>query len=464
MDVSKAKAFLMRQEGGSSLYEHLTEVLMKLLTEQPDNALAAFEQLSAAVKGKGFPDFGTGGSTAGAAAAGELAAARSALLAAQVALFKAPVADEEGAGGPGEPVQDLTEEAGFLEWGGVGLGRTEAFRLHGALKHLAAKEAAGVKNLRWWGKFFGTQGDYLVAEGVADAPEDEPADEERDALGNVVHKTGDGPNKFTYFVTAGVGQPWTRLPRVTPHQVIAARALRRYLSGKLEAPVGGHPPFPGSEAAYLRARIALISAATAIAPAGVFTAVEGDENGAIEPNGEEFDAPDLTTADGWVHTGLELNALGRTRPNPPKTDAEGNEIPDDAAPEPSAPLKPIGEDPAVDESAPEGGGAWDIRPCPASGTPEGETPSGPVVVRSLRWPGAVTVGLGKKFTSAYVGWGLPVATAPYQPTLPPAVPAAEYDYAGTGEDGAAKAVKEQPDVTVDPTPAGGEEEGEGEEQ
>lgn len=454
MDLAKTKALLMKQEGGSSLYEHLVQLMLKVVVEQPDNALSNFEALSAGLRAKSFPDgsAGGGGGAAGAASSGELAAARAALLAAQLAVFKAPVADEEGSGGPGEPVQDLTGDAALLEWGGVGFGRTEAFRTHLALKHLAAKFP--VKGLRWWGRLFGRGGDYIVAEGAMDAVEEE-GDEDKDALGNAIQKTGDGPNKFTYFVCSGFGAPWTRLPRVTPHQLTAARALRRYLTGDLAAPVPGHPPFPGNETNLLRATIALISADTLLAPAGSLVAVEGDEGGAVEPNGEEWEAPDLSGADGWVHAALEINALGRTRPNPPVMDAEGNEVPVEGAPEPSAPLKGVGEDPPVDEAAAEGGGAWLFAACPVSGLAEGEAPAGPFVAKSLRWPGAVTVGMGKKSAGAYVGWGLPVATKPYQPALP-AAPPAVFNYA---ED--AQRVAEQKDVTVDPTPP--PEEGAGEE-
>jgi radial spoke head protein 4A len=443
MDLAKAKSILMKQEGGTSLYEHLVELMLKIVVEQPDNALANLEALSASVRAKTFPDFAGGGGTGGAAASEELVSARAALLSAQLAVFKAPVADEEGAGGPGEPVQDLTGDAALLEWGGVGLGRTEAFRTHLALKHLAAKFPA--KGLRWWGRLFGRGGDYTVAEGVMDAGEEE-GDDDKDALGNAIQKTGDGPNKFTYFVCVGFGAPWTKLPRVTPHQLTATRALRRYLTGDLAAPVAGHPPFPGNEANLLRATIALISADTQLAIAGSLTAVEGDENGAVEPNAEEWEAPDLSGADGWVHAALEINALGRTRPNPPVMDAEGNEVPVEGAPEPSAPLKGVGEDPPVDEAAPEGGGAWLFSAAPVSGLAEGEAPTGPFVAKSLRWPGAVMVGLGKKCAGAYVGWGLPVSTAPYQPTLP-AAPPAVFDFAAEET-----RVAEQKDVTVDPTP------------
>ena len=456
MDLAKAKSFLMRAEGGTSLYEHLVELVLKLVVEQPDNALATLEALSASTKGKSFPDFAAGGHSAGAASTEELVAGRAALLAAQLAVFKAPVADEEGAGGPGEPVQNLTEDAALLEWGGVGLGRTEAFRLHLALKHLASKFP--VKNLRWWGRVFGRSADYLVAEGVMDSGEGEEGDEDKDALGNVLQKTGDGPNRLTYFVCGGVGQPWTRLPRVTPHQISAARLLRRFFTGDLNAPVAGHPPFPGNESNLLRATISLISSATLLAPAGSLVAVEGDEGGATEPNGEEWEAPDFSSGDGWVHSALELNALGRTRPNPPVLDGEGNEVAVEGAPEPSVPLRPVSEDPPVDEAAAEGGGAWAFSSCPSAGLAEGEAASGPFVAKSLRWPGAVAVGQGKKSACAYVGWGLPVVTAPYQPSLPAQVPA-QCNYF----DDATRCV-EAKDVTVDPTPPPEEGEGEAEEE
>ena len=76
-----------------------------------------------------------------------------------------------------------------------------------------------------------------------------------------------------------------------------ARAIRRFLTGDLEAPVKGHPPFPGKEANYVRALIALISAATVLAPTGAYTAVDGDEEGAITANEEEWEGPDLAAVE-----------------------------------------------------------------------------------------------------------------------------------------------------------------------
>jgi radial spoke head protein 4A len=423
------------------VYDHLTEVVLKLVSDQPDAALAVLETISAQVKGASFPAQAPADRVGGEAAAAEARAARSGYLGAQAALFGAPKPNEEG-GATGEPVQDFTDESGFLEWAGVSFGKTGNFRLHLSLKHLAAKFPTA-KNLRLFGKLLGTAHDYYVAEAVMEAPEGEE-DGAKDALGNLIQKTGEGPNKFTYFVCNGVGLPWTRLPQVTPHQVIVARQVRRFLSGDLAAPVQGHPPFPGNEAGYLRALIALIAAGTSVAPAGVFQAVDGDESGAIEPVPEDAagDAPDLSSLDSWVHTGLALNVLGRTKPNPPKMNDAGEEVPDENAPEPSAPLKPVSEDAPLAEG--EGGGSWEVRAAPVTGLPEGEAPKGITVLRSLRFPGAVAVGIGKKSTQLYVGYGHEVSLKAYAPALPPKLPE-EYDF--SAED---KRVKEKADVTVEP--------------
>ena len=145
-----------------------------------------------------------------------------------------------------------------------------------------------------------------------------------------------------------------------------------------------------------------------------------------------------------MHTSLELNRLGRTKPNPPTVNEDGEEVPEPDAPEPSQPLRPAAEDPPVSEEEEEGGGAWDVRVLPKSGVSE-EDPPAVVVLRSLRWPGAFTIAHGgKKYSNVYVGWGHEAVTGPYQPALPPAPPT---EYAFTE---AEHLVVEQRDVLVDP--------------
>lgn len=43
------------------------------------------------------------------------------------------------------------------------------------------------------------------------------------------------------------------------------------------------------------------------------------------------------------------------------------------------------------------------------------------VIKSVRWPGAVTVAKGGKFTNIYIGYGLKRMDASFNPTIPPTV-------------------------------------------
>ena len=67
------------------------------------------------------------------------------------------------------------------------------------------------------------------------------------------------------------GKEWVRLPPVTPVQIAGARKMRKYFTGRLNAAVSSYPPFPGTEANYLRAQIARISAATHVSPLGLLS-------------------------------------------------------------------------------------------------------------------------------------------------------------------------------------------------
>lgn len=74
-DFEKAKAALQRKQGSTSLYDHLSEVLVKIVSEDPANSLALFEQISASVKRGAYPGETTGAPVSGKAddAAGKAA-------------------------------------------------------------------------------------------------------------------------------------------------------------------------------------------------------------------------------------------------------------------------------------------------------------------------------------------------------------------------------------------------------
>jgi radial spoke head protein 4A len=226
--------------------------------------------------------------------------------------------------------------------------------------------------------------------------------------------------------------------------------VKRYLTGELTAPVGGHPPFAGDEASFLRALVARIAADTVISPAGIYKASEEEEVYDVELADEEeepFQPVDLTDAGSWVHHVAPLNKLGRVTPNPPALDEEGEPIADEDAPEVPTMLAAIAED--LDSETAEGeepASLWALRTCPSTGPPAGGDETNVLVAaKSLKWPGAVAVGVGKRFVNAYIGYGVPATSAKFEPTLPGAV---SVDYFAEEEEG--KEMKEGEEVTVDP--------------
>jgi radial spoke head protein 4A len=474
-DFEAAKAFMQTKEDGVSLYDHLTEVLLKVITEQPKDGVQQFERISAAVKAASMLDHEpTKGAAAAASALGARGAAEGAevreaavaRLASAGGVFKIPGEDDE-AGEVGEGLQDVADAANYLEWAGVGLSRTEMFRLGLALRELSAKTQA--RDMRVWGKLQGLNGDYIVAEGKIDAPEDEVEDE-KDGLGNAVEPTGTGANTCSYWVCAYAGAEWTRLPRVTPHQVVAARQIKRFFTGDLAAPVSGHPPFPGQEASFVRAQIARITAETAVCPAGHLRRVEDEDSRDVEPTpDDEYAAEDASTAEGWVHVALPINRIGRTAPNPKDEDAEEGAEEEEEEGLLTDPLKPIADDapPDSEDALP-----WTVRVCPVSGIPSAEPGAGLVLAKSLLWPGAVCVARGRRFANFYTGYGVEAGTpaaanrapAAFQPATPGPVQA-EFSlevFNAAAVEGGAK-FEEQADVVEDPDAGKPAEEGEGEE-
>lgn len=104
-------------------------------------------------------------------------------------------------------------------------------------------------------------------------------------------------------------------------------------------------------------------------------------------------------------------------------------------------------------------GSWKVSVAPV--TPVSK--AGQVaVVKSLVWPGAVSVAVGKKFLNFYSGTAVKTSSssARFQPTLPADVQLGfglqttiEAEGESSGESLVFTNVMEQPDVVEDPTPA-----------
>jgi radial spoke head protein 4/6 len=421
-DFAEAKSYLM--SGSSkfgSTYEHLQEIVLKLLTERPEDAVSMFEKISREAKRNrlNLPKTSESALFGEDAVNSEVVEASKSYNSACSKFFSSELEESDTSS-----VQDLMTDLASLKFCGVDFGDTESYKMYLSMRKLASELEGDLQSLRFWGKILGTEADYFVCQGQYTGGDDE----EDDAESSKDLETGDNsPNKFTYWVSNSVGGEWTRLPRVRASHIVAARKIKRFFTGNLDADVKGHPPFPGTEKEFLRAQIAQITASCSVSPKGFF--VEGDDftmipNEEMEPSES---AEELCNAESWSHHHLAIDENGRCMPFQSEDDEEESK---EDSPEMLR---------SLDESE------WKTS-APASNK---------VCLRSNVWRGAHAVGFGRHFAWIYVGYGFD-DSKPYTP-LPPATPQVEFDL---GESGA----KECEDVLEDPDAGAKEEEGDDEDE
>ncbi|CAD7692475.1 unnamed protein product [Nyctereutes procyonoides] len=465
--VQNAKAYLLQTSVSCSLslYEHLVNLLTKILNQRPEDPLSILESLNRTAQWEWFhPKLDTMRDDPEMEPTYEMADR-------QRGLFL-----RSGAGGEGEQeleeevvetaVPNIMETAFYLEQAGVGLSSDESFRIFMALKQLVEQQP--IHTCRFWGKILGLSRSYLVAEvefreGEEEAEEEEVEEMMESAEGMDAHggeeegeedeekvidiipkpmwkpppivpkeESRSGTNKYLYFVCHEPGRPWTRLPHVTPSQIVQARKIKKFFTGHLDAPVNSYPPFPGNEANYLRAQIARISAATHISPLGFyqFSEEEGDEEeeggagrDSYEENPDFEGIPVLELVDSmanWVHHTQHILPQGRcTWVNPlqkmeeeeelgeeeEKADEGMEEVEQEVGP---PLLTPLSEDAEIMHMSP-----WTAR-LSCSLCPQYSV----AVVRSNLWPGAYAYASGKKFENIYIGWGHKYSPDNFNPPLP----------------------------------------------
>jgi radial spoke head protein 4A len=439
--TAELRQILKQDANGRNLYDHLTETLMKILVDRPANAFDMFEHISAEVKAN--PLNPETSAVAPVPPSADEINKQLQWARASGKLLKRP--DEP----PEENVKfpDLMDEANLLEQAGVSFGRSDTYRLYLSIKKLSETLPAEAERLRFFGRISTRGAPYYIVEGIN--PEDEENVEETKQEGR------SGANKYAYWVTQDIEAcVWTKLPNVTMAQVVTARKFKKLLTGNLDAAVPSYPPFPGRERHLLRTLIALIAGSTSISPAGFFEVEEDSDPPNVklveaEALNEAFPkaASELKELDAWVHHEIELNAIGRATAMPEQQDENGDPIEPEEPVDVTPPLKALDED------------AWAFRLSPGG---SGEHAGSAVVVKSLKWPGAIAVAAGRRFLNIYVGDGCPYAAETYTPPLPQAI-LKEWSPAEEEEP-----LVEQADVRTDPTPPkdpeaaeeGGEEEDE----
>jgi len=106
----------------------------------------------------------------------------------------------------------ISDNKSVYQWAGLNLGDYNCMLLQKSLQKLAT--SSGATKLRFWGKIQGTERDYFIAEGSAEAAateEEQPADKE---------PRGAGVNEFAYWVCNSTDEnKWTALPDLLPADI-----------------------------------------------------------------------------------------------------------------------------------------------------------------------------------------------------------------------------------------------------
>jgi radial spoke head protein 4A len=380
VSFERAKAILSQEQDGTSVYEHLTKIVMHLNKGRPENAKLNFEDICTALKKSSFrhkPEGIPFDIQPPAVTKHQNAYARDSLP-----LMKTVA--------PSTWVQ-----ADLLEFAGVSIGRENSYLLTKKMQEISS-EANG---LRFWGKICGTQSDYFVVEGVLN---EAPGGLDGNAQ-ELPAKPGANENAF--WVCSCPGGAFTKLPDAKPACLKVAAKIKKYFTGDLSKTIYSYPPFDGVEADLLRAQIQLISADCTIAPEGMYNPTENEDGdpdyGCAAVQGEDLvevsaDMEKLMDLAGWQHLALEISSLdGRCIPLPLPEDS------DEDPPETKPALRAVSEDQEDEEKPP----AWNLR----TGK-QGQV----AVLRSTWWPGAVAVGVGGggegaayvRFANVYVGYGV----------------------------------------------------------
>ncbi|KAM6938697.1 radial spoke head protein 4 homolog A [Lycodopsis pacificus] len=424
-----------------NLYDHLTQVLMKVMDEHPQNVVDVIEDISHDVKRTFFEEKQSTLRDLPQTSAAELLAEKQRLL------FAGPEEDDQEEKAMESPLPNMSVIGFYWEQAGVGLGREEMLRVFLALKQLV--ESQKLLRCRLWGKILGTESSYIVAEaeyrvGEVERSSEESAEDEvrkrkEDPLPPSTCEPlpalpeeilGKGANKCVYYVCKEPGLPWVKLPSVSPAQIIVARQIRKFFTGRLDNPVVSYPPFTGNEANYLRAQIARISAGTQVSPEGFYKPAEDeydeeDEEAfnsvEVNPDFEGISVAELAESlSTWVHHVQHILQQGRCTlvDLAKKTGDDSNE--EGEAEEREADDKPEQEvGPPLLTRLSEDAEKFNIPPWTLRVSSTLTYQHALAVIRSNLWPGAYAYSCGKTFENIYVGWGLKYAGEGYSPPVPP---------------------------------------------
>lgn len=224
--VDQAVAFLQKTSTvtGGTVYKDLARVIGQILLEKPENAVDLLETTFLVKKAAYTPADPT-------AIPEPKATAKVSAIRGLYVTPEPEVDPDTGAPEPAQPPndyegEDLLAANDLFAAVGVGLGPIHTYQVAMATQRLGENPDLQLASVRFFGKIFGTKGDYYIYEATLKEPNSPP---ETDTVPPM--EVNAGSNAFTYFVQPYPGGPTTRLPDVTPAQMVSSKLQKRYFTG-----------------------------------------------------------------------------------------------------------------------------------------------------------------------------------------------------------------------------------------
>ncbi|KAH0568422.1 hypothetical protein KQX54_020828, partial [Cotesia glomerata] len=420
-DIQRAKMFLKRHstDSGDNLYDHLSELLAKILSEQPQNAVDFFEEYSRQLKEKRIKK-----SRIQKVYTTPTEFVETTRL---IKLFQPTTEEVEHKiktyyEKSVIPIPNLIELVHYLEQFDVGFPKSECTLLNLSIRKLVTEKE--ILNVRFWGKILGSPKNYYVVE--AELCEEELTRRlrvESEENPEIEEEIGTGLNEKVYLVCNSPGlDDWIELPSVTPQQIVVARQIIRYFTGCLETTVQTFPHFPGNEGNYLRVQIARITATTLISPVGYFIFKNSDDEEAgklsINPNYHPLSVKDLTdpSLSNWCHHNRYIYEDGQTTSwdsSEEESDEDSSEEEEEEDEDEVGPslLTSLSKDTLLGAVP-----AWTLRL-----SSEIQLDTAIATVRSNLWPGAIAFAKSGVCGNVYIGSGHKYDICNYRPPETPLV-------------------------------------------
>lgn len=249
----------IRNEAGLSVYDHIMNIIGKILLTQESQPYERFEQLSVEVRSQnhylGFsPEVHDLIREEGKNFTGLVESMRRFL---KLQTTK-PADDTNEDGKPSKEDEspqlnifsNVIEQESISSRCGVSVGETKAFLIQNALKAFSALR--GGQKCSFWGIIHAAKCEYYIFESPTATSHSVTEDTEESRKDTVDEHNGIGINLKYYFVMTNLlSEKWEELPAISAKQLRQARALRYIFTGDLRRPIIASPEFAGEERHYV---------------------------------------------------------------------------------------------------------------------------------------------------------------------------------------------------------------------